>query len=53
MKKTAIKVNEDTLQKLNQLKYMWGFKSQREVLIRLIEIAGKFTRADYIKEEKK
>jgi len=50
---TPVKVSEDTLRRLNQLKYMWNFKTQREVLIRLLEISDKYITADYVKEPSK
>jgi len=38
MKKTAIKIGEDLLMRINRLKYQWGYKTQEQVLRRLIEL---------------
>lgn len=49
MKLSAIKIPEDLLMRLNRIKYQWGYKTQGEVIRRLIEIASKFQSAeDYI-----
>jgi len=46
MKKSAIKIDQDIVMRLNAIKYKWQMKTQSQVLRRLIEIASRFETAD-------
>jgi len=54
MRKSAIKLDEDIVRRLNRIKYQWGYKTQSQVIRKLIEIASKFQTADqYAKSSQK